>query len=171
MKAEFVKPRKIYFTPGSDVPNSHLPVLLYRGVLADSVKDKAAAFHKKFKANGWSGLWTDSIYDYTHFHSNAHEVLGIAEGKVTVRLGGESGRLFRLKTGDMLIIPAGVGHQRVTKSDKGLKVIGAYPWGQSDFDIRCTGKKMPNVSCPDSDPFYGEEGLCLWRGAINLPWL
>ena len=35
------------------------------------------------------GIWTDTIYDYTHFHSNAHEVLGIAEGKVTLRVGGE----------------------------------------------------------------------------------
>ncbi|PWU01062.1 MAG: hypothetical protein C5B51_23770 [Terriglobia bacterium] len=48
------------------------------------------------KASGWTGIWADTIYDYTHFHSNAHEVLGVAEGKVTLRLGGDEGSLVRL---------------------------------------------------------------------------
>jgi uncharacterized protein YjlB len=30
---------------------------------------------ERFTENGWTGLWTDIIYDYTHFHSNAHEAL------------------------------------------------------------------------------------------------
>ena len=30
---------------------------------------------------------------------------------MTVLLGGEAGRQFRLKAGDMLVIPAGVGHR------------------------------------------------------------
>ena len=70
--------------------------------------DKARAFRGRFKVNGWTRVWTDTIYDYTHFHSNAHEVLGIAEGKKTLRLGGDSGSLVRLKAGDMLVLPAGV---------------------------------------------------------------
>jgi uncharacterized protein YjlB len=64
-----------------------------------------------FEKSGWVGVWTDPIYDYTHFHSNAHEVLGIAEGNVTLRLGGEDGRMVRLNPGDMLVLPAGVGHR------------------------------------------------------------
>jgi uncharacterized protein YjlB len=153
-----VKPRKIYFKQGTDVPNSNLPVLLYRNVLATNVKDKAIKFRKKFKASGWIGMWTDTIYDYTHFHSNAHEVLGIAEGKLTVRLGGEEGKLFRLRAGDMLVLPAGVGHQRVTKDDTKLKVIGAYPRGQSHYDMKKKGQVLPNVPLPHFDPFYGSEG-------------
>src|SRR4051812_27559200 len=97
-------PRKLYFAKGSDVPNNTLPALLFRGILAPSAAGKGQRFRQAFKKNRWTGLWTDTIYDYTHFHSNAHEVLGIAEGKVTVRLGGEDGRLFRLKAGDMLVL-------------------------------------------------------------------
>src|SRR5215211_6574606 len=127
-------PRKIYFGKGSDVPNSRLPVLLFRSVLALKASGKGRSFRQVFKRNGWAGVWTDTVYDYTHFHSNAHEVLGIAEGRVTVKLGGEDGRIFRLKPGDMLVLPAGIGHRRLGR-DEGLKVIGAYPPGQAHFNM------------------------------------
>ncbi len=122
--------RKIHFGVAEDVPNSALPVLLYRSVLAANAAEKPKLFRERFKENGWTGLWTDTIYDCTHFHSNAHEVLGIAEGNGSVRLGGENGSLLRLQAGDMLILPAGVGHRRVGDDD-GLKVIGGYPRGQA----------------------------------------
>jgi uncharacterized protein YjlB len=158
-------PHKVYFDTGSDVPNSTLPVLLFRGILAPNASGKAERFRQTFKKNGWTGLWTDSIYDYTHFHSNAHEVLGIAEGKVTVKLGGEGGRLFRLKAGDMVILPAGVGHQRIGGKE-GLKVIGAYPPGQSHYDMKRKGRAVPKVPLPPTDPFYGEDGpLVRWWAA------
>jgi uncharacterized protein YjlB len=150
-------PRKLYFGKGSDVPNSTLPVLLFRGILAPNVAAKDQRFRQAFKKNGWTGLWTDTIYDYTHFHSNAHEVLGIAEGKVTVKLGGEGGRLFRLKAGDMLVLPAGVGHRRVG-GDNGLKVIGAYPPGQSHYNVKQKGRAVPKVPLPSKDPYHGEDG-------------
>jgi uncharacterized protein YjlB len=105
--------RKFYFEKAADVPNSTLPVLLYRSVLQLHAAGKANAFRERFKGAGWTVIWTDTIYDYTHFHSNAHEVLGIAEGKVTLRLDGEEGSLLRLKAGDMLVLPAGVGHRRL----------------------------------------------------------
>lgn len=85
MKSGMTRVRKIYFEKAADVPNSTLPVLLYRSVLLLHAAGKA----------------------------NAHEVLGIAEGKVTLRLGGDEGSLLRLKAGDMLVLPAGVGHRRV----------------------------------------------------------
>jgi uncharacterized protein YjlB len=156
--------RKFHFGPADDVPNNTLPVLLYRGVLAANAADKARLFRKRFKENGWAGLWTDSIYDYTHFHSNAHEVLGVAEGRVSIRLAGDNGSVFRLNAGDMLILPAGVGHRRVS-DDEGLKVIGAYPRGQSHYDIKRRGRRVPKVALPLTDPFYGEEGPLLrtWR--------
>jgi uncharacterized protein YjlB len=150
-------PRKIYFDKAEDVPNSPLPVLIFRSVLNPQVSGKAARFRQAFKQNAWTGLWTDTIYDYTHFHSNAHEVLGIAEGKVSVKLGGDDGRLFRLKAGDMLVLPAGIGHRRIG-DDKGLKVIGAYPPGQSHFTMKRKGRTVPKVPLPPTDPFYGEEG-------------
>src|ERR1700761_9498851 len=131
--------QKIYFEKAVDVPNSSLPVLLYRSALALHMTGKADAFRDRFKAAGWVGIWTDTIYDYTHFHSNAHEALGIAEGRVTLRLGGEQGTVFRLKAGDMLVLPAGVGHRRLGE-DEGLKVIGAYPRGQSRYDMKRRGR-------------------------------
>ncbi|MGA7238987.1 MAG: hypothetical protein WBY44_25110 [Bryobacteraceae bacterium] len=106
--------RRIYFAKAADVPNNTLPVLLYRSVLPLHTAGKANAFRERFKSAGWAGIWTDTIYDHTQFHSKAHEVLGIAEGKVTLRLGGSEGSLFRLKAGDMLVLPAGVGHRRLS---------------------------------------------------------
>jgi uncharacterized protein YjlB len=158
-------PRLMYFGKSSDVPNSGLPVLIYRAVLASATGGKAERFRERFRKSGWTGLWIDTVYDYTHFHSNAHEVLGIAEGKVSIRLGGDRGRLLRLKAGDMLVIPAGVGHKRIGDDD-GLKVIGAYPRGQSKFDIKRTGHREPHVRLPKTDPFYGEDGplVGLWVG-------
>jgi uncharacterized protein YjlB len=124
----------------------------------------AATFRERFRGAGWTGIWTDTIYDYTHFHSNAHEVLGIAEGKVTLRLGGAAGSLFRLRAGDMLVLPAGVGHRRVG-GDEGLKVIGAYPRGQSHYDMKRSGRSTPRVALPSADPFYGTDGPLVkaWR--------
>jgi uncharacterized protein YjlB len=63
-------------------------------------------------------LWTDTIYDYMQFHSNAHEVLRIAEGKVTLRNRREADLLFRLKGGDMIVLRAG---GRITTSNAGEK--------------------------------------------------
>jgi uncharacterized protein YjlB len=132
-------------------------VLLFRAVVAAHAGGKADWFRTRFKENGWTGIWTDTIYDYTHFHANAHEVLGIAKGKVSLRLGGEEGSLFRLKAGDMVVIPAGVGHRRVGP-DEGLKVIGAYPRGQSHYNIKRKGRTIPKVALPATDPFYGSDG-------------
>ena len=150
-------PRAVFFEKSTDVPNSKLPVLMFRGALAPTAMAKARRFREAFRRNGWAGVWTDTIYDYTHFHSNAHEVLGIAEGKVTIILGGVEGRRFRLKAGDMLAIPAGVGHRRVGE-DAGLKVIGAYPPGQSHFNMKRKGRAVPRVPIPDTDPLYGRGG-------------
>jgi hypothetical protein len=35
--------------------------------------------------HGWGSSWRDSIYDYAHYHSSIHEVLGIARGSGRVR--------------------------------------------------------------------------------------
>jgi uncharacterized protein YjlB len=138
--------------------------LLYRSVLPLHAARKAHAFRERFKSAGWTGVWSDTIYDYTHFHSNAHEALGIAEGRVTLRLGGDGGPLFRLKAGDMLVLPAGVGHRRLG-SDDGLKVIGAYPRGQSHYDMKRRGRTVPRIALPSADPFYVNDGPLVraWR--------
>ena len=60
-------------------------------------------------------------------------------------------------SGDMLVLPAGIGHRRVGKDD-GLKVIGAYPRGQSHYDMKRRGRAIPRVGLPSADPFYGTDG-------------
>ena len=148
--------RTIHFDKAADVPNSNLPVLIYRSAVQGHAADKAGAFRECFKANGWSGIWTDTIYDYTHFHSNAHEVLGIAKGKVTLRLGGDRGSLIRLKPGDVIVLPASVGHRRVSAT--AVKAVGAYPRGQSHYDMKRGGRTVPRVALPATDPLFGPEG-------------
>lgn len=153
------KPRKIYLNKAADVPNSPLPVLLYRAVVPAG--NRAEKFRRAFAKNGWAGIWTDTIYDYTHYHSNAHEALGVAEGKATVQLGGENGTRIRLRAGDLLVLPAGTGHKRLGDG-AGLKVVGCYPKGQSHYTMKrpekYRGGRQPRVKLPETDPFYGENG-------------
>jgi uncharacterized protein YjlB len=90
----------------------------------DGRHDPAAVIEDLFEANGWGDTWRDGIYDYVHYHSRIHEVLGISRGTGRVRFGGRKGRIFTLKAGDVAILPAGTGHQRLSASDDFL-VIGA----------------------------------------------
>jgi len=63
---------------------------------------------------------------------------------------------MRLKAGDMLVIPAGVRRRRLSAGD--VKAIGAYPRGQSHYDMKREGRRIPKVTLPLTDPFYGQEG-------------
>jgi uncharacterized protein YjlB len=92
--------------------NARWPLVLYRGAISlPSNLDPAAVMEDLFEENGWGDSWRNGIYDYVHYHSRIHEVLGIARGKGTVRFGGNNGRTIQLKAGDVAILPAGTGHQ------------------------------------------------------------
>jgi uncharacterized protein YjlB len=95
------------------IPNSPLwPVVVYRSaVKLPRSLDPAAVWEALFESNGWGDTWRNGIYDYLHYHSRIHEVLGIARGSATVRLGGNKGRIVKFKAGDAVVIPAGTGHQ------------------------------------------------------------
>src|SRR5262247_4148774 len=84
------KPQTVRFKDDGAVPNNPLPFCLYRGAvaLADSA-DPAAIFEQLFAANGWGDGWRNGIYDYLHYHSRIHEVLGVARGRARVRFGGD----------------------------------------------------------------------------------
>src|SRR4051794_20776277 len=118
-----------YFADDGVVPNSPLPLVVYRGALAPE-GDRAAACERMFAAHGWPDAWRNGIYGHHHYHSTAHEVLGIARGEARVRLGGESGESVELREGDVVVIPAGVAHKRESASPD-LLVIGSYPRGQN----------------------------------------
>ncbi|MCI0756108.1 cupin [Teichococcus vastitatis] len=151
---------------GGGFPNSPLPLLVYRGVLpADAAVQEAA-----FARHGWSNAWRDGIFGYHHFHSIAHEVLGLAAGEVSVEFGGPAGRVLTLRAGDVAVIPAGVTHRNAGQSPN-LLVVGAYPAG-GDYDLRrgdprerdAVLRAIAAVPRPEQDPVLGPEaGLCrLW---------
>jgi uncharacterized protein YjlB len=160
-----------FFADDGIVPNNPtLPLVLYRGALGHE-GDLAARCEAMFDANGWPGAWRNGIYGHHHYHSTAHEVLGIARGSARVRLGGESGQTVELRTGDVVVIPAGVAHKRESASGD-LLVIGSYPQGQRpdicQADAATHGKSAANVSrvpLPASDPVTGDAGPLLdcWR--------
>jgi uncharacterized protein YjlB len=125
-------PEPYQFDDDGGIPNSKLPVLVYHGVTEAS--NGAAACEELFAGNGWRGAWRDGIFPFHHFHSTAHEVLGVVSGSAHVMLGGPRGQLFEVGVGDVLVLPAGTGHCK--QGDSGdLLVVGAYPDAMS-WDIR-----------------------------------
>src|SRR4029077_13541868 len=92
------------------VPNNRLPLVVYRGELGRE-GGVAARCVAVFARNGWPGAWRNGIYGHHHYHSTAHEVLGIARGSARVRLGGEHGAAVYLNTGDGGGIPCGGAHK------------------------------------------------------------
>src|SRR5258705_1294454 len=112
------KPNALRFKDDGVIPNNpKLPFIVYRSPvsLADNF-DPAAVFEELFARNGWRDSWRNGIYDYVHYHSRTHEVLGVARGHARVRFGGKRGKELRLKAGDVAILPAGTGHQRLAGS-------------------------------------------------------
>ena len=104
------------------VPNNpRLPVLIYRDAIG-SVADSATEFEGRFARHGWTGVWRNGIFDYHHYHTGAHEVLGIAAGSARVVIGGPGGAELDIQVGDCLLLPAGTGHC-LLKGDDNFLVI------------------------------------------------
>ena len=161
------------FADDGRIPNNPaLPFVLYRGGidLAGS-PDPEMVIEKTFAANGWGSMWRNGIYPYVHYHSMIHEAMGIARGRATVRFGGEKGLEIEITPGNVVVLPAGTGHQCVTQSLE-LVVIGAYP-PSGKYDL-CRGSKaehakalasIAKVPPPAADPVLGPKGplIALWR--------
>lgn len=159
-------PATYSFEDDGGIPNSPLPVLVHHDVREAS--EGAGPCEELFAANGWLGAWRDGIFPFHHFHSTAHEVLGIVSGRVMLMLGGPGGREFGVSTGDVLVLPAGTGH-RYLGSSGDLLVVGAYPDGMS-WDIRRGDpaehdEAVANIAAvplPRRDPVSGRP-LELWK--------
>ncbi|HEX2554150.1 MAG TPA: cupin domain-containing protein [Microvirga sp.] len=164
-------PETFTFPDDGLIPNNPLPLILRRGAITPTAGDPARAFEETFRRNGWSGTWRNGIYSFHHYHSTAHEVLGIAAGSAAVRFGGEGGATVAVGAGDVVVIPAGVGHKRIEASPD-LLVVGAYPGGMACDLIRAdpaavveARRRIARVPLPDADPVDGAGGMLvrLWR--------
>ncbi len=150
--------------PGDVIPNHpRFPVLVYRGVAG--IEDAGAA-RALLGRHGWGGSWVDGVFDFHHFHSNAHEVLAVVAGAATLELGGPQGESFDVTAGDVLVLPAGTGHRRASATG-GFSVVGAYPRGQEDYDLlrdadAAARERIAALPVPPEDP-VGGDGIDTWR--------
>jgi uncharacterized protein YjlB len=157
----FILKRNKYF------PNSKLPILIYSKALNLPEEDVEIipTVQKIFSRNGWSNSWSNGIYDFHHYHSNTHECMAICEGDAEIILGGPKGKKIKISSGDVIILPAGVGH-KCLKSSKDFKCVGAYPQGK-DYDLNLGKSKefekalynIKNLGNPSKDPVFGKLGF------------
>ena len=160
-------PETLRFAPGDDVPNHpRWPALLYRAAFeggADAAVDRLAQ-------SGWGGAWVNGVFPYTHYHPNAHEALAVVAGTATLRLGGAAGRDVDVRAGDVAVLPAETGHQRL-RASADFQVVGAYPEGQHAFETRRPDRDGPippgvvgAVARPEWNPVRGRGGplTSLW---------
>jgi hypothetical protein len=80
--------KTILFSENGNFPNNpDLPVLLYKNVFDSSGNDPATEIEKAFSQNNWGGSWRNGIYNFQHYHSTAHEALGVySEDQKMIRL-------------------------------------------------------------------------------------
>ena len=144
--------------------NGKLPLIIYQGILVLPQSNPAAVVESLFESNGWNGCWRNGIFGFHHYHSTAHEALGVYSGSAEVQLGGASGVSRTVCRGDVIIIPAGVAHKNLA-AGRNFRIVGAYPLDQGP-DM-CYGKaaerpqadkNIAKVPLPQMDPVYGVGG-------------
>ncbi|HVJ64026.1 MAG TPA: cupin domain-containing protein [Bdellovibrionota bacterium] len=153
-----------FFRDDGIIPNSPLPLLLYRDAFAERDEDGARWLEATFAAHRWLGSWRNGVYEFHHYHSTSHEVLGVYAGTALLKLGGEGGQELRVAAGDVIVIPAGVGHKRLDASED-FAVVGAYPEGRDYDTLRGRAGDRPRadrniaqVPLPRQDPLLGDGG-------------
>ena len=151
--------------------NGKLPLVVMLGVFRFGEKGDPAFIEKTFSRNRWGGGWRNGLYPVHHYHSTAHEVLGIYSGSVRVQFGGEEGPLLVASVGDVVVVPAGVAHKNIWSSHD-FRVAGAYPAGTTwDMNYGKEGERpvadanIASVPYPTTDPVYGKDGLLIhnWK--------
>lgn len=146
--------------------NTNLPLVIITAAL-DRSTVSPEKFERTFTQNGWPAAWRNGLYDFHHYHSLAHEVLGVYEGWVKACFGGPGGETYKAEAGDIIIVPAGVSHCNMGQSND-FRVVGAYPAGQQwdmmsgkDGERPGADENIQNVAKPLSDPVFGPTGPLL----------
>ncbi len=168
---ENLVPKTYYFKDDGIIPNSKYPLLVYLNAFSERGSSGAIFLEKKFKANNWYNSWRYGVYPFHHYHSITHEVLGVFKGNALLHMGGPKGEKINVKAGDILVIPAGVGHKCISHSDD-FTVVGAYPNGM-DWDLIKEEKdkhhesvmNISKVPIPTTDPINGKTNglLTAWK--------
>ncbi|WP_207957027.1 cupin domain-containing protein [Rubrobacter tropicus] len=162
--------REYLFEDDGLIPNNPtLPLLFYPQALPEDEQNPSRC-KGLLAENGWGGAWVNGVFPYHHYHSTSHEVLCVVGGEARITFGGPEGETVEVRAGDVVVIPAGVGHCRES-SGGGFTVVGAYPRGQENYDLR-TGEEgerpgvlenIRDVPMPETDPLFGGEGPLLRR--------
>jgi len=155
------------FPDSGEIPNHRvLPLVVYRraGEPAVTGDDLAAHFETRLPRGGWSAAWRWGVYPFPHYHSTAHEVLGCYRGTARIQFGHTTGITLDVASGDVVIIPAGVGHQNLGASPD-FHIVGGYPVGQQADLLRGHAGERPRadeniarVPLPTGDPIHGPDG-------------
>jgi uncharacterized protein YjlB len=158
--------------PAGEIPNHpRWPLLVYPGAVALAGADPAAAFEVLFARNRWPAAWRNGVFPFHHYHSNGHEVLGVYSGEATVQFGGDAGVTLVARPGDVIVLPAGTGHKKLS-SRGALGVVGAYPEGvHPDTCVpplartKRSVEAVARVPLPAADPVFGAHGPLFehWR--------
>lgn len=94
-----------------------------------------------------------------------------SRGQANVQFGGRQGVTLHVQPDDVVLIPAGVGHENLGASAD-LLVVGAYPSGEPVDLCRGKAEERPQVLAniaqaplPATDPIWGDTGPLFthWR--------
>ena len=163
------EPEMFLFSDDGSIPNSKYPLLIYHDAFSQRGNEGADWLEERFASNDWTNSWRWGVYPFHHYHSNTHEVLGVFRGNALLQMGGEHGSKMRLVAGDVIVIPAGVGHKCLEHTDD-FTVVGAYPGGiEPDLmkdvtrDHPGAVRRIATVALPSTDPLYGRgKGLLIY---------
>lgn len=158
------------FDASGGMPNSPLPLVVWKGGLPLAAR-RADLACRLYEANGWGGTWVYTVYPYWHFHTKGHEVLSCVAGTARIGLGGDDGIVADVSVGDVIVIPAGVGHKRIAASP-GFQMAGGYPPGQTgdivrpgEISLQEAAQAIAKLALPKTDPISGKaDGVAeIWR--------
>jgi uncharacterized protein YjlB len=157
------------FKESGGFPNNPvLPVLVYKqahSIPTGTTPEATARWYEStWPLHGWRAAWRWGVYDFAHYHSTAHEILGVFRGRASLRLGHDAGATLVAEAGDMLVLPAGTTHQNLGSSDD-FQVVGGYPEGQTADLLRgkpgerpASDARIASVPLPKADPINGRTG-------------
>ncbi|VUC34752.1 unnamed protein product [Clonostachys rosea] len=149
-------PECYYLAPTKHVPNSPLPLLVYRDVLPKPIT--AESCQEMVEGHGWtrqSKIW--GAYYYRHFHPNNHECYAVLSGDVIIHPAGVSHANVS-EEGDYKYMPFNPSEKTTWRTELGRKPM--------DFDAMIAETLAVPIPC---DPVAGHNGHLqrLWSEALD----